>query len=309
MIQRIKFIFKFYGWEIFLGIVGLVAINSFLLFPPYRGNTFSIDPELAAKFGDFIGGYIGTFFLWISILLLFSTLRHQYRTFNIQNFETKFFLLIQIHVQNVNNLQLPETEGRRVFQSLWREFQKIYKIIKVEQKNHFSEINDKLVLKSAFQGFYYGMIGDHSPNMLRKAVSEETHFFIEHLLNACKDKRDSVKSSAKIAYIPFEGHQARLNHYFRHLFETSKFIENNAKKSNIRTYVDILRAELSIHEQCFLALWGIVPEGKEWQQSDYIQRYDLIRDIPDGMIDEVNLSEIYPKVSFKWETKRDNIHN
>jgi hypothetical protein len=60
-------------------IIGFITIHLFLFSSAYTGS-WVIDPIKAGQFGDFIGGYVGTIFLLLSIVLLYSNLRLQRKT-------------------------------------------------------------------------------------------------------------------------------------------------------------------------------------------------------------------------------------
>ena len=61
--------------EYYVGAAGLVVMNAIFLAEAFRGN--AINQTSAGLLGDFIGGYVGTGFALISVLLLFRTLKMQ----------------------------------------------------------------------------------------------------------------------------------------------------------------------------------------------------------------------------------------
>lgn len=59
-----------------IGMVsGIFLINIFLLTDAFRGS--HIDAANASQYGSFIGGYIGTFLSFVSVLILFLTFKNQ----------------------------------------------------------------------------------------------------------------------------------------------------------------------------------------------------------------------------------------
>lgn len=62
------------------------------------------------QFGDLIGGIVGTIFTLLSVILLIGTLRYQIKSDREQNIENRFFQLLNIHRDNVNQI-----DGKRKF--------------------------------------------------------------------------------------------------------------------------------------------------------------------------------------------------
>jgi hypothetical protein len=81
----------------------------------------TVAPEIAGQLGDFVGGYVGTLFSLIGVLLLYVTLRSQRVASEKQSFENKYFELLKLHRDNVAELDLHGTSGRRLFVLMIRE--------------------------------------------------------------------------------------------------------------------------------------------------------------------------------------------
>lgn len=94
-----------------------------LCFQAFRGDR--VEPTAAGQFGDFVGGYIGSFFALVSIVLLVRTLRHQRDDFHVQAFTAKYFELVKLHRDNVAEMELQGSNGRRIFVQLIRELRAI----------------------------------------------------------------------------------------------------------------------------------------------------------------------------------------
>jgi hypothetical protein len=101
----------------------------------------------------------------------------------------------------------------------------------------------------------------------------------------------------RASYKPFQGHQGKLGHYFRHLYQLIKFVDS----SEILTfeekydYVRIIRAQLSVYEQILIYYNSFASFGKVWIDQDYIVNYKLIKNIPIPLLD----FGIRPKERFK----------
>lgn len=114
----------------------------------------------------------------------------------------------------------------------------------------------------------------------------------------------------------YGGHQFRLGHYFRHLFQIVKYIneqEEIAFKVKYE-YIKTLRAQLSTYEQAILLLnslstmgypWEIQPEIntslKSYNVKDFrlITKYNLIKNIPGSTIFGIDFRKIYPEVDYE----------
>ena len=85
--------------------------------------------------------------------------------------------------------------------------------------------------------------------------------------------------------IYYGGHKVRLGHYFRHLFQTVKFVDrvtflNTEQK---REYVKMLRAQMSDYEQ-EIFFFNSLSIGREWLQEKYIDNYELTKNLPERII-------------------------
>lgn len=81
-------------------------------------------------------------------------------------------------------------------------------------------------------------------------------------------------------YYPFDGHNVRLGHYYRHLYQTASFIVNSEilhdRKSKYR-YLKLLRAQLSNHEQALLYYNGLTEYGDTWIRESFFDDYRMIK--------------------------------
>src|SRR5690606_21223888 len=59
---------------IVMSIIGLCVVIIFCLMKPFNDWSFTPKSALFAQYGDFIGGFVGTIFSLVAILLLYKTL-------------------------------------------------------------------------------------------------------------------------------------------------------------------------------------------------------------------------------------------
>jgi hypothetical protein len=121
----------------------------------------------------------------------------------------------------------------------------------------------------------------------------------------------------------YGGHQFRLGHYYRHLFQTVKFVnsQEDMPYSVKYEYLKTLRAQLSTYEQAVLFLnslskmgepWEVRPEVhkdlKTYQTHDFelITKYNLIKNIPGESLYGLRFKEFYPLINYEDdETYKD----
>lgn len=116
----------------------------------------------------------------------------------------------------------------------------------------------------------------------------------------------------------YGGHQFRLGHYFRHLYQSVKFVDRQKKLSfeSKYDYLKILRAQLSVYEQAILVMnslsslglvWDFAPDYEEsfwkWkdnrQKRELISNYNLIKNLPSDTLYGIDIKQYYPKVKFE----------
>src|SRR5690606_19147448 len=172
--------------EILIATGGLILIGLVFLAKVYR-ETDTLNIEGAAQLGDFVGGFIGTVFTLISILLLYSTLKEQRIASTIEKFETKYFELIKIHRENVNEMGLKDHSGKKIFVILVREFREILKIsIKTGKDcNQILEPKDYFII--SYHALFFG-VGPNSSRMLKSSLSNYNKGFIEKFESTLNNK-------------------------------------------------------------------------------------------------------------------------
>jgi len=291
-------------------IVGLITLISLPFIEPYAGNG-PIDQEKAADFGSFVSGYFGTFFLLISIVILILSLSSQKKSSQLQQFENKFLDLLKLHRENVSELKLNNKEQRNVFVILRNEFQDLYDIVKnIYKDTEDDKNNDKANITYII--LFFGL-GETSTPMVKSLLSNYNQLLIDKIINKVETyRKKGVSSDLKYLnkfrlddYFPFNGHQSRLAHYFRHLFQTIKYIDNQVFLTTVekKYYAKILRAQLSNHELAIFFYNSILILGKEWsnnKMTNFIKTYQLIKNLPlNKFTFELNPEEYYDQ-DYEW---------
>jgi hypothetical protein len=283
--------------EIAIFAFGLGAMHAIFLSPAFRDGN-SIDRSAAGQFGDFVGGYVGTLFSLIGVLLIYRTLRNQIRANRRQAFEDKYFVLLQLHRDNVNELALAGKSGRAVFVKLMREFRMILPVVRKTHEKYPAGYSSLDLASISYYILFYGMgsqdqdgMGDeirvsvgplsNSSRMLADALGNlqlDIGFLTELEGEFVRLKTPAAKK--ELGYLPCEGHQSRLGHYFRHLYQTVVYVDSHGSEFEPYEYVKTVRAQLSTHEQALLFLNSLTRIGSPWWSKGLIRKYSMIKNVP-----------------------------
>jgi hypothetical protein len=293
----LSFVFLFSGIVIYLILIFNPAFNDF---------TFRINPQIASNLGSTIAGLVGSLFSLTGILLIVETLRSQNYMFKIQQFETKYFELIKIHRENVNNLQKLTSTGSTwtgaiVFNEIYDELGWIVSTINFLCESHDVKLSDIDKSGMAYTILYFG-IGDTSNPILKayfkrnydNIISEERLTWIINELEKLKLANGENKNR-------FVGHQTRLGHYYRHLYQSVKYVNEQKylNESDKYAYVKILRGQLTAFEQSLLFFNSLSVMGTNWQP--FIEVYQLIKNLPPEFTFKINPKSVYPRIRFEYE--------
>lgn len=123
------------------------------------------------------------------------------------------------------------------------------------------------------------------------------------------------KFQNNISYqIYYSGYQSILGHYFRHLYQTFKYLNENIspKDKTQYSYAKMLRAQLSTFEQALLMINSISSLGMRWEytpeitnnhkiNSNLITHFNLIKNLPGEHMYGIRYNVFYPKVDFEYK--------
>ncbi|QXU43469.1 putative phage abortive infection protein [Pedobacter sp. D749] len=136
---------------------------------------------------------------------------------------------------------------------------------------------------------------------------------------------DELRFLARNDYTKYYGgHQHRLGHYFRHLFQTYKYLHyhHNLDRKEKYLYGKTLRAQLSTYEQALFFINSISTLGMKWEllaeykrtenmdedQVDKLRRknhliteYNLIKNLPGESLFGFRYRTYYPEIKYESE--------
>jgi hypothetical protein len=293
-----------YRVETIFGICGLAVMNLIFFAGAFReGNT--IDRTAAGQLGDFVGGYIGTVFTLLSVLLLFATLKDNRRAAQVQSFEARYFELLKMHRDNVVEMELQDTRGRKIFVLLMRKFRLILPAVMRVAVQCQQSLPQLELLKIAYYCLFYGT-GPNSSRMLKMSLAAYDSDFVSALESDLNDEyvKEHVKIDRNLGYTPFEGHQSRLGHYYRHLYQTVCYVDKQDLALDKYEYVKTIRAQLTTHEQALLLLNSLAPVGRNWWEKGLMTKYRMVQNLPRDFFDpysELDVTKHFSPGYFEWE--------
>lgn len=290
--------------ELAVLLLGLFATNAIFVPAAFRSGD-TVNPTRAGELGSFVGGYVGTLLTLVTVLLLLRTLAEQRRAGQQQAFETKYFTLLRLHRENVREITLADASGRKVFVLIVREWRALVPIVKRVAESVGVELTWRDVVAVAYYTLYFGT-GPTSTPMLRDELKAFGAAFTNALEAALDEltKRE-VRAMLKLPYQPFEGHQSRMGHYYRHLFQTIRYIDEQEATLDRYEYAKTIRAQLSAHEQALLLLNTMTPLGSAWWERGLLQNYKMVSNIPRGFFaeGEFPVEQLFPPDYFEANTR------
>ena len=320
---------------VFLILVGFTSYNSLIVLENTK------DYATIGPYGDYIGGVLNPLISVFAVFAAGFAFYAQYDAnrqvqdqFKIQQFESQFYEMLRLHKDNVNSLYLtikkkiiyPKDEeivessvnGKVVFEHMKFELSLIYMIA---LKNFYTD-NPKIRLNEAYAIFFNG-------------VSERyrgKHIFFDELLELegytdnldhenfnkkLKERLSFNRDITQMLEFPlFKGHAHQLAHYYRHLFQTVKFIANQDESfisyEKKRNYLRILRSQLSNTEQTLLFYNWHSDFGKQWESeknkffTDYRMIHNLYNEL---LISEFKLENIFDLHSSGYRKEKGRLND
>jgi len=291
------------------------------------------DFSQTGQIGDTIGGITNPIIAFIAAILTFMAFYVQYEANETQKkqfmevrIENNVFELLKKHNENTQRILYDKVyEKWSPFKSFFHEIAVLYWNL----KNFFSEkqilYDEDEFLNIVYHLFYFGL------NYESKVILEERIKFqyYEEFLNFIErysfagyrnqsyeyQYRFDGKQNTEVVHLPTRvglGHHDELGLYFRHLFQTIKYIDEQETFDINDKYrlAKIVRSHLGAYEQIVLFYNSFSTIGKSWIENNYIIKYQMIKNIPLSFINfGVHPETIYKsKIQFEWEENNSNKH-
>lgn len=268
------------------GLIGIICFFSIIFRDEYYSYGGSIDTDLASNFGDFIGGFIGTIFSIIGVLLVILTLIYQI----IENRKTaitnQFFKMLDFHYENINNLHINditssnepkhknEINNRRAFVIFKKQLELLLKEVEnINARRNFN-LSPEDIIDIAYISFYYGIDkqwSEFSASKLNKYTPHSKTIYDDLL----EFKNNSVIKVGRT-------NQTSLSAYYRNMYNAIKLIDNNnfLTEKEKKDCIKIFRAQLS-NPELYILFFNLVSRfGKKWIENKYVTKYEFIKNIP-----------------------------
>lgn len=318
----------FIGFSIAFAIITLIL---FIIKTTELKSELAIDTGIFADYGSIVGGILSAFFGLLSVLLVIQTLNEQERQNELQNIESRFFELLKIHRDNVSEFQQKGKTARSVVIDIYDEFNELYDFVEVWYTFEKSELHNQKEWKKkcaqiAYLILFFGVDNNSTNQLLKeiqKIVSNQKFYEIEFYPMALSllikkhittKQENKLKEKGKRLYLDHDGQQSRLGHYYRHLYQTIKFINDQPKRllsySEKYNYIKTLRAQLSTHEQAILFYNSLTYLGQAWElgikdeNQKLITKYNLIKNLPEGFTGKIDPKVFFEDVFFEYDTEK-----
>jgi hypothetical protein len=127
-------------------------------------------------------------------------------------------------------------------------------------------------------------------------------------------KYDIPHIPQKIDFVPFQGYSSLLGHYYRHLFQTVKYVvmQDYLSYEKKRNYLRMLRAQMSNPEQTLLFYNWLSGYGDKWEceENHFLTDYRMIHNVWQEMvIKDFDIKEIITKRNPDYKTEENRIND
>lgn len=316
--------FKRYFWIFCCAVIIVCILPPVLTRGTWGVSIGTSDPN---EIGDAIGGTLGPLVALLASGLTFLAFWVQYKAnqqqrkdIRIERFENRFYEMLRLHNETAKEINTAGGHsGRKAFVYLFAEFWFVYKIVENElgKWNSRSEINKESsrlnytgedLAKFAYKMFFFG-VGEQSDKATTYVHGVDKDFYkeVRTVLQRLKDdyrKQSGSDVYVKLiysshpaiafgsSYLPFDGHVSRLGHYYRHLYQTVKYVDSQNDLDDKHSFMVTLRAQLSNHEQ--LLLYYNSFSFPTWWEEGLFLRSRIVKNIP------LYLADIGPRPQEKF---------
>ncbi|WP_420590687.1 putative phage abortive infection protein [Bacterioplanoides sp.] len=282
--------------------ISLLAITPLVVFNEVYFNTgFKIDVDLASKFGDFFGGFIGTMFSILSVLLLIYTISSQYIEASKNNAKDHFFKMLDYHTENVRGIRVASLEvekkdvveeGRRAFVVYKIQFKRLLQAVNEVDLELSLNLSPAAKVDIAYMCFFYGQSETWIEFIQGKLSSHAGGAVIAEAMLEKVNNNDKLKLGRT--------NQTELSSYFRNMYNAVKMVDGDKylSQQEKKDLIKIYRAQLSNPELYILFFNLLSRFGKKWKERGYITEYELLTNLPHDYCDGYNPSD-YFEISYE----------
>lgn len=335
-------------------IILILAVVSFIICSVFYFQNTDIVVDRISSFGKTIAG-IFAFFSVILLIVNIRKQSSSFLKNQFDNNFYKMIEYHRGNVNQMAHLS-PETlrretpilyEGNRVFLAIHKELIQSTEIIKKHIDNfdgisiyktpdnipqefilRKTNLNRLALIDIAYTIVFFGV--DRDGQQIAKDILQRTYNegLIKDIIRQMENipvkyskyrKRSDVDVRNRVGKFNkfFGGHQSRLGHYYRHLYQSIKTIDENSDLSlsyeDKYKYIKKIRAQFSIYEQSIMFFNSISQMGRIWEfhQSEenkqLITKYNLIKNLHSKFFMYVDVHEFFPDITYEGDfEKSDN---
>lgn len=286
-------------WGYCVGFVCVVVVICF--FPMLFVKPGVLDFTETGQIGDTIGGIMGPFIAIAAAGLTFLAFWVQYRAneqlredITVERFESKFYKMLDIHIQNVEHLQIGNITGTAVFSQLIGDYRGIFPLVRRLIIKEISNTNIELSPpgKSIYADFIRECCEDEKKQNEVINILVYGYFFygigysiseregaIAQLNDRVRDEFVKYLSTSRARVV---AHNNLLGHYFRHLYHTVSYIaamdDAIVPEEQKYEYAKMVRGQMSDQEQLLLYYNSLSIPGRNWNVNHKNERKQYNRE-------------------------------
>lgn len=300
-------------WETIRKIIGILVIPLFIvaIYSLCEGISnkvcFNIDSTRASEFGSFFGGYVGVMFSILSTLLLIYTIIDQFIERQKRWATDNFYRMLEFHndmvkqlsVAHINTTKPERSNGRRAFVVFKLQIHHLLELIEGLNTGEKWDLNKDQILRIVYMIFYYGIDRQWIEFLQDKIKEDIDPDLLKKILDKIVDEIEKNELKWKLG----RTNQTSLSSYFRNMYNLIKLIDNDKylSKQEKKDLITIYRAQLSNPELYVLFFNLRSYFGKKWNNKGYVERYELLKNIPKNYCDEYNPEDYYKKIRFEYD--------
>jgi len=254
---------------------------------------------------------------------VYGEIKKLIKRWNVENSLTKSYVTRTTNIIEENKLDTTVYEMFIIDLAYFVLFYGIGQEGKVIVKGHFRKDIDLEVLKIIL--FYLEQKPKKSNKKRYKLWKQLVSLESERLLNTVLGSFDKIDNEeiydleiaeklklnrlTKSKYKKYYGgHQHRLGHYYRHLYQSYKLLDRSKLISTTDKYdySKLIRAQISTYEQILLFLNSLSSLGRKWQltadndkRNDFIETYQVIKNVPGVQLYDIKYKKFYPKIVYE----------
>lgn len=299
-------------WGIIRAIIGFLVIPLFIvaIYSLCEGISnkvcFNINSTRASEFGSFFGGYVGVMFSILSTLLLIYTIIDQFIERQKRWATDNFYRMLEFHndmvkqlsVAHINTTKPERSNGRRAFVVFKLQIHHLLELIEGLNTGEKWDLNKDQILRIVYMIFYYGIDRQWIEFLQDKIKEDIDPDLLKKILDKIVDEIEKNELKWKLG----RANQTSLSSYFLNMYNLIKLIDNDKylSKQEKKDLITIYRAQLSSPELYVLFFNLRSYFGKKWNNKGYVERYELLENIPKNYCDGYNPGDYYKKIRFEY---------